>query len=135
MTGADDPGRDARLAEIAERADRRARLAARHGMPERISNSDALAAVRNAGADVSPYAAADDWIHASIYRDAAAADAWMESNRVHHGHTTMARAPLPDGRVVGILDLRAALKDHRGHDRGLTARKRGRGAPPPSASS
>jgi hypothetical protein len=89
--------------------ERRARLAAQWGTPERISGADALDAARAARAGISPYVAADD-VYASIYRDDAAADAWLESNRVHQGHPALARVPLPDGRVIGILDLRPALR-------------------------
>ena len=110
---------DARLAEIGGHGERQARLAAQHGMPEHISNADALAMARTAltgkaEPDSAVYrlagVTADDWIFASIYRDAAAADAWLESNLEHYGHPALARVPLPDGRVVGILDLRPALE-------------------------
>lgn len=116
MTSADDPDREERLAEQHARW---ARLVEQHGMPERISNADALALARTAligkaEPDSAVYrlagVTADDWIHASIYRDEAAADAWLESNLAYHGHPALARAPLPDGRVVGILDLRAELE-------------------------
>lgn len=106
---ADDPEREARLAEIADRKARQARLAGQYGMPETISGADALALARTALVPVDPGVTADD-IHASIYRDDTAADAWAESNRVHNGHPTLAKVPLPDGRVVGILDLRPALE-------------------------
>ncbi len=105
-----DPGRAARLAEIAEHDARRDRLAAQHGMPERISNADALALARTALVPVEAGVTADDWIYASIYRDEAAADAWLASNLEHHGYPALARVPLPDGRVVGILDLRAEME-------------------------
>jgi hypothetical protein len=98
--GMTSPGHDAR----------QARLIGQHGMPEPISNADALALARTAHVAISPYVTADDWIFASIYRDEAAADAWLESNLEHYGHPTLARVPLPDGRVVGILDLRPSLK-------------------------
>jgi len=106
---ADDPDREARLAEIAEHDARRARLTGQHGKPEHISNADALAAAQAAKRPIWTHEniGPDDWIIAHIYRDAAAADAWLESNRVHYGHPTLAKVPLPDGRVVGILDLRA----------------------------
>lgn len=117
----EDPGREARLAEIAGQKARRARLAGQYGMPEQISNADALELARTAQVGISPYLRADDWIYASIYRDDAAADAWLESNRVHHGHPTLARVPLPDGRVVGILDLRAELERARETARRLDA--------------
>jgi hypothetical protein len=87
---------------------RRAELEARFGKPEGISPSDALALAVAACVPVDPRVTADD-VFASIYRDDAAADAWGQSNRVFHGHPTLAKVPLPDGRVVGILDLRPAL--------------------------
>ena len=102
MTSADE----ARLTEIGGHGERQARLVAQHGMPEHISNADALALAATALVPVEPGVTADDWIFASIYRDAAAADAWLESNLEHYGHPALARVPLPDGRVVGILDLR-----------------------------
>ncbi len=105
----DDPEREARLAEIAERHARRDRLAAQHGMPEHVSASDALALARTALVPVDPAVTADD-VYASIYRDEAAADAWAESDLTHHGHPTLAKVPLPDGRVAGILDLRPAME-------------------------
>jgi hypothetical protein len=110
MTGTDDPGRDARLAEIEAHDARRARLTEEHGKPEHISNADALALALTALVPVEVGVTADDWIYASIYRDAAAADAWLESNLRYHGHPALARVPLPDGRVAGILDLRHELE-------------------------
>lgn len=106
---ADDPDREARLAEIEDHDARRARLIEQHGEPEHISASDALALARTALVPVEVGVTADD-IWASIYRDDAAAAAWLESNRVHHGHPALAKVPLPDGRVVGILDLRPELE-------------------------
>jgi hypothetical protein len=100
-------------AEGEAHAERRARLIEQHGMPEHISGSDALALARTSQVHVDPAATADD-VHANIYRDAAAADAWLESNLTHHGHPALARVPLPDGRVVGILDLRPALERAKG---------------------
>lgn len=97
-----------RLAAMAERSVRRAALAAAHGMPEALAASDALALARTARVPVSADVTADD-VFASIYRDEPAADAWLQSNRVHNGHPTLATVPLPDGRVVGILDLRPSL--------------------------
>jgi hypothetical protein len=91
---------------------RRARLTGQYGEPESIAPSDALALAATARVPVDPTATADD-IWASIYRDDAAADGWLESNRVHHGHPTLAKVPLPDGRVVGILDLRPELRKSR----------------------
>jgi hypothetical protein len=88
---------------------RRAALAAEHGRPEPLAGSDALALARAAGVPVDPQVTSGD-IYASIYRDDAAADAWAESNLTHYGHPQLAKVPLPDGRVVGILDLRPALE-------------------------
>jgi len=62
---------------------------------------------------VDPTVTADD-VYASVYRDQAAADAWADANLVHNGHPTLAKVPLPDGRVIGILDLRPALRRARG---------------------
>lgn len=87
-------------------------LAAQHGAPETISAADALTWAVIEGIPVPPAVTADD-IRASIYRNDTAADAWLDSNRVN-GHPTLAMVPLPDGRVVGILDLRPALERARG---------------------
>ena len=114
-----DPGREARLAAIAGQKARAARLTAEHGTPEHISASGALALAEAARVAVDPSVTADD-IYASVYLDDAAAGAWGESNRVHNGIPTLATVPLPDGRVVGILDLRPALE---------RARERGREEP------
>ncbi len=105
---ADDPGHEARQARLIEQ----------HGMPEAISAADALALARTAltgkaEPDSAVYRLAGvkaGDIHASIYRDPAAADAWLESNLIYYGHPALARVPLPDGRVAGILDLRPSLK-------------------------
>jgi hypothetical protein len=106
-----DPRKDGliRRADLAERQARRSRLAGQHGTPESISASDALALAMTALVPVDPTATADD-VYASVYRDQAAADAWLESNLTCNGHPTFAKVPLPDGRVVGILDLRPALR-------------------------
>jgi hypothetical protein len=106
-----DPRRDGllRRADQAERQARRSRLAGQHGTPETISASDALAIAMTALATVDPTVTADD-VYASVYRDQAAADAWADANLTHNGHPTLARVPLPDGRVIGILDLRPALR-------------------------
>jgi hypothetical protein len=106
---APDPGEAARLAEIAESKARRAALTAEHGKPEHVAGSDALALARTAGIPVDPRVTAGD-VFAAVYRDEAAADAWAESNLTHYGHPQLAKVPLPDGRVVGILDLRPALE-------------------------
>lgn len=103
------PRDDARLAVIAEHKARRAELISRHGMPEIIAPSDALALAMTGRIPIDPAATADD-LWAGVYRDAEAAAAWGESNRAHYGHPTLARVPLPDGRVVGILDLRPAMR-------------------------
>ena len=104
-----DPDLKAARAEVAERHARRARLTGQHGKPESISPSDALALAVTALVPVDPRVTADD-VYAFIYRDGEAADAWAESNRVHNGIPTLAKVPLPDGRVVGILDLRPGAK-------------------------
>lgn len=88
---------------------RHAALVAEHGKPEHMPTADALDLARSSGAGISPYVTAPE-VHASVYRDDAAADAYLESDRVHYGHPTLARVPLGDGRVLGILDLRPALR-------------------------
>ena len=98
----------ARRAEQAEHEARRSRLIGRYGEPERIDAADALALANAARVPVDPTAAVVD-LWASIYRCDVAADAWLESNRVHNGVPTLAKVPLGDGRVIGILDLRPAL--------------------------
>jgi hypothetical protein len=103
-----DP-RKARLAEIAAHRERRDRLTAEHGQPVAFPASDALALAMTALIPVDPAVTADD-IYASVYRDEEAADAWLESNLTHYGHPALAKVPLPDGRFVGILDLRPALR-------------------------
>jgi hypothetical protein len=108
MTTTSDP-RKARITEITERTERQARLIAAHGTPENISGDSALALARTSRIPLDPVVTADD-VHAFIYRDAEAAEGWGEANRVHNGIPTLARVPLPDGRVVGILDLRPALR-------------------------
>lgn len=110
-----DPQEAARLAEIAEGKARRAALTMEHGKPGHLSPSDALALAKTAGVPVDPRVTADD-VFAGVYRDEAAADAWAESNRVHYGHPSLAKVPLPDGRVVGILDLRPALERSRNEE-------------------
>jgi len=86
-----------------ERTARRNALAALHGIPEVIDPTDAL---ELAGITV----VTADEVYASVYRDAAAADAWMGANLTQYGHPALARVPLADGRVIGILDLRPALR-------------------------
>lgn len=102
-----DP-RKARVAAVAEHEERRARLYAEFGQPERLDAADALAQARAAMVPVDPAVTADE-VWASIYRDDAAADGWLESNLAHNGHPALAKVPLPDGRVIGIMDLRPAL--------------------------
>lgn len=108
VTASGDPRR-ARLAEIAEHGERRAQLTERHGKPVHYPEADALALAAAALIPVDPTAAPDD-LYASVYRDDEAASAWLESNMISYGHPTFAKVPLPDGRVVGILDLRPALR-------------------------
>jgi hypothetical protein len=86
----------------AERDARRNALIGQHGLPEHILSSEALKLARVEVTDPSDF-------YASIYRDKAAADAWMGSTLEHEGHPALARVDLPDGRVVGIYDLRPAL--------------------------
>ena len=101
-------GREERLAEIDAHLARHADLKARHGLPEPISASDALALARASLVPVDPAVTAGD-VYAGIYRDMPAAEAWLDSDLENHGYPSLARVPLPDGRVVGILDLRPAL--------------------------
>lgn len=82
---------------------------AAYGEPEHISGANALALAAAALTSVDPAVTLDD-IVAHIYRDNTAADGWLDSNRLNHGHPTLAKVPLPDGRVLGILDLRPALQ-------------------------
>lgn len=99
-----DLEREARIAEADEHKTRQLSLIKQHGKPERIDLDEALWAIgRPTGVT-----AADVW--ASIYRDSDAADAWMKSNLEHHGHPELGRKTLEDGRVVGVLDLRPALR-------------------------
>lgn len=104
MTASHDPRR-----ALAEQKERRTRLEDRYGHPEQIAASDALAAAMTALIPVDPDVTAND-VCAFIYRDDVAADGWAESNRVHNGVPSLAKVPLPDGRVVGILDLRPAMQ-------------------------
>lgn len=104
-----DPELETVRSEMAEQKARTERLNGRYGKPESIAPSDALALAMTALVHVDPTATADD-VYAFIYRDDAAADGWLESNRVHHGHPALAKVPLPDGRVVGILDLRPEMR-------------------------
>lgn len=92
---------------------RREQLIAAYGQPESIDPADALALARASIVRVDPTVTADD-VYACIYRDEGAADGWLQSNLVNHGHPALAKVPLPDGRVIGILDLRPALKRIRG---------------------
>jgi len=94
-----------RPVDIPDPAVRRAALTERYGAPEPISASDAIALAAAAGIIVT---APVNGLWASIYRDAEAAGAWGESNLVHNGHPTLKTVPLPDGRVIGLLDLRPA---------------------------
>jgi hypothetical protein len=107
-----DPADQARWEQRAEDKARQERLIAEHGDPESIGPSDALALAATGLVPIAADVTSDD-IWASIYRDTPAADAWMNANLVHHGHPELERAPLPDGRVVGILDLRPSLERSR----------------------
>jgi hypothetical protein len=86
----------------AEHKARQAQLIEQHGTPEHIGRQSALVIARVTG--VNP-----DETYAHVYRDEAAADAWLGANWDNYGHPTLARVALPDGRVLGILDLRPAL--------------------------
>lgn len=103
-----DPDFAAFRVEMAEQRARTARLTGVFGKPEDIDAAAALALAAACGA-ADPAVNPDD-VMAHVYRDGTAADGWLESNCEHHGHPTLAKVPLPDGRVVGILDLRAAFK-------------------------
>jgi hypothetical protein len=92
----------------AEHAARRAALIERYGEPKPLGAADALALAAASGVHIDASVTAYQ-VHASLYRDAAQADAWLASNLEHYGHPTLARATLPDGRVVGILDMRPAI--------------------------
>lgn len=105
---AEDEERAARLAEIEQRKARQRELIERYGMPVPIAGPDALAKAFLARVEYDVTALASD-VFASIYRDAEAADAWLAANLEHNGHPALARVPLPDGRVIGILDLRPAV--------------------------
>lgn len=104
-----DEERAERVASSARQRARTARLAARYGRPEHVCTAYARKLAAAAQVPVDPSVEPDD-IWASIYRDAASADAYAESNLTHHGHPTLAKVPLPDGRVLGILDLRPSLE-------------------------
>lgn len=109
----DDEDLEVIRAEMAAAKIRRAVLAGEHGgMPKSITPSDALAAANATHVPVDQTATADD-VYAFIYRNKAAADAWGESNLTYNKVPTLAQVPLPDGRVIGILDLRPALKRFR----------------------
>lgn len=90
-----------------DREKRRQAMIAAHGQPAPIAAADALALARNAGKDTG--GALPQHVHAMIYRDDGAADAWLRANRDEYGHPALARVQLPDGRCVGIIDLRPAL--------------------------
>ena len=101
-------GREERMAELDAILARRADLRDHHGLPEPISAAKALALAMASLVPVDPAVTADD-TYAGIYRNMAAAEAWLDSDLENHGYPTLARVALPDGRVVGILDLRPAL--------------------------
>ena len=105
---ADHPGREERLAGIADHGARRARLAEQHGMPETINAAEALALAGPA----LPLALADD-IHASIYRDGRRLTrGWPRTWRLRAPDA--GAGPLPDGRVAAILDLRPGMRRESG---------------------
>src|SRR5205807_9953271 len=84
--------------------ERRAMLAARHGLPAPADPGDALRLI-GARAQVHPRD-----VVAFVYRDDAAADAYAASNADHYGLPLLGRAaPAAGGGVVGVLDLRPEL--------------------------
>jgi hypothetical protein len=83
-------------------------LIQRYRTPDPVDPAVALTLARALGTLAVPDVPAGDTC-AYIYRDGEAADAWLEFNLVHRGHPALAKVTLPDGRVVGILDLRPAL--------------------------
>jgi len=87
---------------------RRAELISRYGKPGQGSKAEA---VERLSLDVSP-----DDIYVGLYRDQMAADGWLAANLEDHGHPSLGSYPLEDGRVVGVLDLRPALRRARGDD-------------------
>lgn len=95
-------------AEYEAHTARRDALIRDHGMPKPIAGDDALMLARDRTAGISPCVRAAE-VYASIYRDQAAADAWLASNLEHHGHPAIGTVLMDDGRVIGILDLRPAL--------------------------
>ena len=95
--------------EPTEEEARRNELTRRYGRPEPIAAADALVLARYIRPGGLPEPVRADQVHASIYRDKLGADGWLVANKLHHGHPEYARVTLPDGRVVGILDLRPAL--------------------------
>lgn len=92
-----------------EHAARYLAMAARYGRPETVRPYDALLMAMNAPQPVTLHVSGNE-VHASIYRDQAAADAYAAANLEYHGHPTLAQVTLADGRVLGILNLRPALK-------------------------
>jgi len=96
------------MAELDAILAHRADLRERHGLPEPIAASRALALAWASDVAVDPAVTAGD-VYGGIYRDMPAAEAWLDSDLENHGYPTLARVTLPDGRVVGILDLRPAL--------------------------
>ena len=104
-----EAGRTARLAEIDQHQARRADLREHYGVPEPFAASAALELARRSLVPVAAGVTAGV-VYAGIFRDDMAAEAWLDSDLENHGYPTLARFPLPDGRVVGILDLRPALE-------------------------
>lgn len=84
-------------------------LVQRYRLPAPVDPAVALALARALGILKGADVAGDDTC-AYIYRDGEAADAWLNFNLVHRSHPALAKMPLPDGRVIGILDLRPALE-------------------------
>jgi hypothetical protein len=80
-------------------------LAEQYGKPVNVRPYDALVMAMNAPQPVTLHINGTD-ILARTYRDPEAADAWL----AQADHPVLATVPLADGTVLGILDLRPALR-------------------------
>ncbi len=87
--------------------ERQERMFRRYGKPEQVSELAAWELLHPD--DVSPAE-----ICAFRYRDQEAADAYAASNLEHYGHPSLGTVRLEDGTVIGVLDLRPALRRARG---------------------
>lgn len=85
---------------------RREELREHHGTPESVRSYDALLIAMNH--HVTLHVNGPDVI-AYYYRDRAAAEAYAASNTEHNNAPSLAIIDLPDGRALGITDLRPAL--------------------------